>query len=45
MYVTIAVGNGRQLPTSLRGRVTAQGRKRETFQVSKESSAVCSWSS
>ena len=44
MYITIAVGNGRQLPTLLRRRVhiAAQGRKRETFQVSKESSAVCS---
>jgi len=42
MYITVAVGDGRQLRT-LRRRVhgAAQWREGETFQVSKESSAVC----
>jgi len=44
MCVTIAVGNGRSVSQLLRCRVhiAAQGRERETFQVSKEPSAVCS---
>jgi len=44
MYITIAIFDGRQLPTALRHRVhvAAQERKRETFQVSMESSAVYS---
>ena len=44
MYVTVAVGNGRSLPNLLRHRVhgVAEGRKWNTFQVSKESTAVCS---
>jgi len=37
-------GKGRSLPNLLRRRVhgTAEGRKTKTFQVSKESTAVCS---
>ena len=44
IYLTIAVGNGWYLPKLLRRRVhgAAQGRKRKTLQVSKESSVVCS---
>ena len=44
LQVAIAVFNGRQLPTMLRCRLhdAAQGRKRETFQVPKESSVVYS---
>ena len=44
LYITIAVFNGRQLPIMLccRVHVAAQGTKSDTFQVSKESSAVCS---
>ena len=46
MYIAtalFAVFNGRQLPTELyrKMHVAAQGRERETFRVSKESSAVC----
>jgi hypothetical protein len=43
-FICIAVGNGRQLWMLLCRRVhgAALGRKRETFQVSKDSSVVCS---
>ena len=43
MYITTAIFNWRQLPTVLRRRVhfAAQRKKRETFHVSKDSSAVC----
>jgi len=44
MYVTISVGNERQLRTLFcrRVHIAAQWRKREASQVSKKSSAVCS---
>ena len=44
MYITIAGFNGQWLPSVLRCtvNVTAQGRKTDTFQISKESSTVCS---
>jgi hypothetical protein len=42
MYVTIAVGNRQKLRMLGRMHGVAQGRRRETFQVSKESGAVCS---
>ena len=44
MYITIAAFSGRQLLTVWRPRVhdAARGRKRETFQIFNESSAVCS---
>jgi hypothetical protein len=45
IYITTVVFNERQLPTLLHHRVhsVAQGRKRKIFQVSKESSVVCSY--
>ena len=44
IYLTVAVCNGRCLPKLLRRMVhgMAQARNRKTFQVSEESSAVCS---